>query len=122
MGVKEVMPGMGRMNPRQMKQMMKRLGMEMNELDDVEAVIIKCRTKDIVITNPSVTIMDVKGQKSYQVTGDEADRRWQRGAGLRGIAHQRARGSAGGDQQPGDGTADASGGAGDEQLRHRGAL
>jgi nascent polypeptide-associated complex subunit alpha len=54
-----------------MKQMMKRLGMEMDELDDVEAVIIKCRTKDIVITNPSVTIMDVKGQKSYQVTGDE---------------------------------------------------
>jgi nascent polypeptide-associated complex subunit alpha len=54
-----------------MKQMMKRLGMEMDELDDVEAVIIKCRTKDIIITNPSVTIMDVKGQKSYQVTGDE---------------------------------------------------
>ena len=65
------MPGMGRMNPRQMKQMMKRLGMDMEEVANVEEVIIKTKTKDIVIKNPSVTIMDVKGQKSYQVTGDE---------------------------------------------------
>ncbi len=65
-----MMPGMpGKMNPRQMQQMMKRLGINIKEIDNVEEVIIRTNTKEYIIDNAEVTIMDAKGQKTYQVTG-----------------------------------------------------
>lgn len=65
-----MMPGMGRMNPRQVKQMMRRMGMDMEEIPDVEEVVIKTKSKDLVIKNAGVTVMNIKGQVSYQVTGE----------------------------------------------------
>ena len=65
-----MMPGMwGRMNSRQMQQMMKRLGINVKEIKNVEEVIIRTDTKEYVIENAEVTIMDAQGQKTYQVTG-----------------------------------------------------
>jgi len=66
-----MIPGMGRgANPRQMKQMMKRMGITTEEIDDVEKVIIRTADKDYVITDPQVTVMTVQGQKTYQIVGD----------------------------------------------------
>ncbi len=66
-----MIPGMGRgANPRQMKQMMKRLGITTEEIDNVEKVIIRTADKDYVITGAEVTIMTVQGQKTYQITGE----------------------------------------------------
>jgi len=59
----------GRMNPRQMNQMMKRLGINIKEIDNVRRVIIETDSKKYVIDNAEVTIMDAQGQKTYQVTG-----------------------------------------------------
>lgn len=64
------MPGLGRMHPRQMNQLMKRYGLSVDELKDVEEIIIKTSDKDYVFKSPVVTIMDVKGQKTYQITGE----------------------------------------------------
>ena len=58
------------MNPRQMKAMMKRMGMEMEEVE-AEEVIIKLRDGEIVIKDPEVTAVVVQGQRSYQITGRE---------------------------------------------------
>ncbi len=65
-----MMPGMpGKMNPRQMQQMMRKLGINIKEIENVEEVIIRTDTKEYIIDNAEVTIMDAKGQKTYQVTG-----------------------------------------------------
>ena len=60
----------GRMNPRQMKQMMKRLGIEQEELQGVEEVVIRTATKEYVFTQAQVTMMTVQGQKTMQIVGE----------------------------------------------------
>ena len=57
------------MNPRQMNQMMKKLGINVKEIENVKKVIIQTETKEYIINNAEVTIMDAQGQKTYQVTG-----------------------------------------------------
>lgn len=73
------MLGGGNFNPRQMARMMKQLGIDVTEIEDVEEVHIRTRTKDIVIQDPAVTIMDAQGQRTWQVTG-EADEQPREGA------------------------------------------
>ncbi len=58
-----------RMNPREAKRMMQRMGMNMDSVEDVEEVIIRTSSKDIVIEQPEVAILNVQGQKMYQVVG-----------------------------------------------------
>ena len=60
----------GRINPRQMNQMMKRLGVNVKEIENVEKVIIQTGDKEYVFENVEVTIMDAQGQKTYQITGN----------------------------------------------------
>ena len=59
----------GNMNPRQMNAMMKRLGINVKEIKNVEQVIIKTDTKDIIFDSAEVTLMDAQGQKTYRITG-----------------------------------------------------
>lgn len=59
----------GKMNPRQMQQMMKRLGINIKEIDNVEEIIIRTDTKEYIFDNAEVTVMDAQGQKTYQITG-----------------------------------------------------
>ena len=57
------------MNPREAKRMMKRMGMSMDAVQDVEQVIIKTSSKDIIIEQPEVAILNMQGQRIFQVTG-----------------------------------------------------
>ncbi|RZN15442.1 MAG: nascent polypeptide-associated complex protein [Methanosarcinales archaeon] len=57
------------MNPRKMKQMMKQMGIDVENIDNVEQVIIKTSEKNIVFNDATVSIMVVKGDKTYQITG-----------------------------------------------------
>ena len=68
-----MMPG-GRMNPRQMKQAMRKMGIKNEEMRDVTEVIIRTSREEIVIRNPSVNIMEVQGSKTYQISGDAENR------------------------------------------------
>jgi nascent polypeptide-associated complex subunit alpha len=70
LGESNMFPGGRGMNPRQLQAQMKRMGINMEELQDVEEVIIRLKTKDIIIRKASVTFINAQGQKSYQVTGD----------------------------------------------------
>ena len=65
-----MMPGM---NPRQMQQMMKKMGITTEELDATE-VIIRTRTKELHIKDPAVVKMVVKGSTTYQVEGNAVTR------------------------------------------------
>jgi nascent polypeptide-associated complex subunit alpha len=58
-----------RMNPREAKRMMQRMGMSMDSVGDVTQVIIKTSSKDILIEQPEVAIMQMGGQKIFQVVG-----------------------------------------------------
>jgi len=67
-------PGLGKgMNPRKMASMMKQMGIDLNEIENVEEVIIRTPEKDIVFKDAQVTIMDAKGMKTYQVVGTPQD-------------------------------------------------
>ena len=61
---------MGRINPRQMKQAMKKMGIRNTELKDVSEVIIKMPNEELVFKYPEVTLMEVQGTKTYQITGE----------------------------------------------------
>lgn len=49
--------------------MMQRMGMQVNQIDDVTRVVIEAATKRIVIDNPEVATVTVQGQTVYQVGG-----------------------------------------------------
>lgn len=52
-----------------MKKMMKRMGVEMEELP-AEEVIIRCVDKEIRVTEPQVVKTVVQGQEMFQVSGN----------------------------------------------------
>lgn len=60
-----MLPGV---NPRQMQQMMKKMGIKQEEIA-AYSVIIKTEQGDLVIDNPGVTKVNMMGQESYQITG-----------------------------------------------------
>lgn len=62
------------MNPKQMKAMMKRMGINQEEIADVEEVVIRTKTKEIVFKEASVMAVVVQGQKSYQIVGTPQER------------------------------------------------
>ncbi len=64
----------GRMNPRQMERMMRKMGLQMEEIKDAKRVIIETETKEIIIENPNITIMNVQGEKTFQIQGNTQEK------------------------------------------------
>ena len=62
---------MPNINPRQMQQMMKKMGIQQEDID-AEEVIIKCKDKKIIISNPSIQKVNMMGKQNYQISGDES--------------------------------------------------
>jgi len=61
------------MNPRKMQQVMRRMGVQQQDIDATE-VIIKTPEKEIIIKNPQVSKVNMMGQKTYQISGEEYER------------------------------------------------
>jgi nascent polypeptide-associated complex subunit alpha len=59
---------MKRFNPRETRRMMQRMGMNMNQLE-VEEAVFRTKDKEIRIEDPEVAIIEMQGQKIFQVTG-----------------------------------------------------
>ena len=68
-----MMPG-GRMNPKQMQAMMRRMGIAQEEVPDVVEVVIRTKTKELVFKDAVVTSITAQGQKTYQVIGMPQER------------------------------------------------
>ena len=64
-----MIPG-GRVNPRQMRAAMKRMGVEAEEIGDVEEVVIKTAAKEYVFPSAQVSALSVQGQKVWQIIGE----------------------------------------------------
>jgi len=58
-----------RVSPRETRRMMQRMGMSMDTMSDVQEVIIKTSSKEITIEEPEVAILEMQGQKIFQVAG-----------------------------------------------------
>ena len=67
-----MLPGM-QMNSRQMRQAMKKMGINQEEMDAQE-VIIRLADRDLVITNPEVSKVNMMGQETFQVIGEPVER------------------------------------------------
>ncbi len=61
-----MMPGL---NPRMMRQAMKRMGIQEQEIDAVQ-VIIKTPEKNLVFDRPHVSKINMMGQETYQIVGE----------------------------------------------------
>ncbi|MDR0778433.1 MAG: nascent polypeptide-associated complex protein [Methanomassiliicoccaceae archaeon] len=68
------MSGMGKINPRQMKQAMKKMGIRNTDLKDVSEVVIRMPNEELVFKYPEVSIMEVQGTKTYQISGEPESR------------------------------------------------
>ncbi|ARS90489.1 nascent polypeptide-associated complex protein [Natrarchaeobaculum aegyptiacum] len=60
--------GGGGLNPRKMEQMMKQMGIDVDDID-AEEVIIRTDEYDLVFSDADVTKMDARGQETYQIIG-----------------------------------------------------
>lgn len=58
------------MNPRKMKQMMNKLGMEMEPLEGVERIVISTATGNYIFDGAEVVAMTMQGVKTFQITGE----------------------------------------------------
>ena len=65
--------GGGGLDSRKMQQMMKQMGIDVDELD-VEEVIIRTSEEELYFSDAQVTKMDARGQETYQVVGSPDSR------------------------------------------------
>ena len=65
--------GLGGLNPKKMQGMMKQLGIAQQEIKSNKVIIEKEDGNNIVIDNPNVVKITMKGQNSYQISGDELE-------------------------------------------------
>jgi len=56
---------------RETRRMMQRMGLSMAPLADVQEVIIRAGGKEIMIKEPEVSVLDLQGQKIFQIAGGE---------------------------------------------------
>ena len=61
---------MRRFSSRDVRRMMDRMGMNAKPMPEVEQVVFRTAAKDLIVENPAVTIIDLQGQKVFQVVGE----------------------------------------------------
>ncbi len=59
----------GNINPKQMKAMMKKLGMSVEPIEDVQQIVIKTPKGNYVFEGAEVTAMTMQGVTTYQIVG-----------------------------------------------------
>jgi nascent polypeptide-associated complex subunit alpha len=58
-----------------MERAMRQAGVKVKELEGVREVVIKLADREIVLPNAQVALTEMAGQRSYQVTGEEFERK-----------------------------------------------
>jgi nascent polypeptide-associated complex subunit alpha len=57
------------MDPRQMSMMMKKLGIDVRDIEGVQEVVVRTASKDYVFDKASVSVMKAQGVETWQVSG-----------------------------------------------------
>ncbi|MFQ6134593.1 MAG: nascent polypeptide-associated complex protein [Nitrososphaerales archaeon] len=58
---------------RRTRRMLERMGVDMNQIPDVEEVIIRTSSKDMVIRDAAVSEINAKGMRMFQVMGSDVE-------------------------------------------------
>lgn len=58
----------GKINPKQLEGMMKKMGIAQQNID-AKRVIIECEDENIIIDEPGVIKINMQGNESWQITG-----------------------------------------------------
>ena len=61
---------MGGVDPRQVNSMMKRLGIDVQEIEGVQEVVVRTAGRDYVFRKASVSVMRAQGTETWQVSGE----------------------------------------------------
>ncbi len=65
-----MIPGMGAgMDPRQLSMMMKKFGIDVQDIPDVQEVVIRTPARDYVFRKAAVSVMKAQGVETWQVSG-----------------------------------------------------
>ena len=59
-----------KMDNRNARRMMERMGINMKEIPNVQEVVIRTADKEMHIKNPSVSEVNAQGNRVFQVSGD----------------------------------------------------
>jgi nascent polypeptide-associated complex subunit alpha len=54
--------------------MMKQMGIDVEQLENVEKVIIQLSDKELIFEDVTVTVMKAQGTKNYQISGEPTER------------------------------------------------
>jgi nascent polypeptide-associated complex subunit alpha len=73
--------GGGGLDPSKMQQMMKQMGIDIEDID-AEEVVIRTADEELVFTDAEVQRMDAQGQQTYNIVGEPETR--ERGSGDEG--------------------------------------
>ncbi|RJS75817.1 nascent polypeptide-associated complex protein [Candidatus Bathyarchaeota archaeon] len=65
---------MRKMSPRQARRIMQRMGLSMNPME-VEEAILRMKDREITIENPEVAVLEMQGQKIFQIIGGKVTER-----------------------------------------------
>lgn len=60
---------MRRLSPREARRLMSRMGVRVRELEGVEEVLIRMSDRELLIEEPTVTVMEVRGERVFQIVG-----------------------------------------------------
>ena len=64
---------LGGINPKQMQGMMKKMGMNQEDIPANKVTIERQDGTNIIINNPSIQKITMQGQTSFQITGEETE-------------------------------------------------
>ena len=64
---------MGFRDNRQSKRMLEKMGLNLEEMPNIEEVVIKTKEKDLIIKSPQVSKLKSKGIDMYQVMGNDTE-------------------------------------------------
>ena len=64
---------MKRMNPREKRRMMQRMGMSQEGMPGVRKVTFHMKGRNLVIPDPQITVMKISGETIYQVVGEAVE-------------------------------------------------
>ncbi|MFO1535970.1 MAG: nascent polypeptide-associated complex protein [Thermoplasmatota archaeon] len=64
-----MLPGMNGMDGRQVAMMMRKMGIEVSDVDDVREVVVRTREREYRFSNPTVSVMKAHGNETWQVQG-----------------------------------------------------
>jgi len=67
------------MNPKQMAKLMTQMGIKNEPVPASRVIVEKEDGSKIVVNNPSVTLIEMQGQKSLQVAGEFAEEKGEQG-------------------------------------------